>query len=254
MLKKHLTNVLSKQDAVSLLEIIHETTNCRTENDFRRIMERLPALIPHEHAVCAAGTITPSGIPLSYTLINISYPDEWLECQLLNRGPQSDPIVMAYMRKFQIQHFNDIHRENKLRTGYWSLIRDFGMGEGYIHGVRNYERSQGSLFSFAGRRVLRNGRTEAIVNILVPHLHQTLARLIHGEHESRRPIAILSPKEREVLKWMANGKSSWEISVLLGISRRTVKFHIENVMRKLDASTRAHAAAIAVEQGLVDIE
>lgn len=42
--------------------------------------------------------------------------------------------------------------------------------------------------------------------------------------------------------------------MILGISERTVKFHVGNIMQKLDATTRAHAVAIALEQGLVDIE
>lgn len=42
--------------------------------------------------------------------------------------------------------------------------------------------------------------------------------------------------------------------MLLKISERTVKFHISNIMQKLDASGRTHAVGIAIEQGLVDIE
>ncbi len=57
-----------------------------------------------------------------------------------------------------------------------------------------------------------------------------------------------------MLNWIKEGKSSWEISVILGVSERTIKFHVCNVMRKLDAVTRTHAVAIAIEQGLIDIE
>jgi DNA-binding CsgD family transcriptional regulator len=56
------------------------------------------------------------------------------------------------------------------------------------------------------------------------------------------------------MKWLKHGKSTWDISVILGISERTVKFHISNVIQKLDASSRTHAVAIAIEQGLVGIE
>jgi DNA-binding CsgD family transcriptional regulator len=62
----------------------------------------------------------------------------------------------------------------------------------------------------------------------------------------------LTPKEKQVLKWTKEGKSSWETSAILGISERTVKFHIGNIMQKLDASSRAHAVAIAIEQGILD--
>ena len=66
--------------------------------------------------------------------------------------------------------------------------------------------------------------------------------------------SALTPKETEVLKWVAQGKSTWEISKILEISERTVKFHVGNILRKLDAVTRTHAVAIALEKGLVKIE
>ena len=64
----------------------------------------------------------------------------------------------------------------------------------------------------------------------------------------------LSPKEREILQWLKQGKSNWDISMIQRISERTVKFHVGNIMRKLDASTRTHAVAIAMEQGLVECD
>jgi DNA-binding CsgD family transcriptional regulator len=42
--------------------------------------------------------------------------------------------------------------------------------------------------------------------------------------------------------------------MILGISERTVKFHVANFLQKLDAVTRPQAVAIALEQGLVEIE
>ncbi len=65
-------------------------------------------------------------------------------------------------------------------------------------------------------------------------------------------IPPLSPREQEVLKWLKKGKSSWDISVILGISERTVNFHINNVMQKLDAITRTQAVAIAIEKGMIE--
>jgi LuxR family quorum-sensing transcriptional regulator LasR len=49
------------------------------------------------------------------------------------------------------------------------------------------------------------------------------------------------------------GKSSWEMSVILGISERTANFHVFNIMRKLGATNRAQAVAVAARQGLIDI-
>ncbi len=62
----------------------------------------------------------------------------------------------------------------------------------------------------------------------------------------------LSHREKEVLKWLKKGKTSWDISVILCISERTVNFHIKNIMQKLDAVSRTHAVVKAIEMGLID--
>lgn len=64
----------------------------------------------------------------------------------------------------------------------------------------------------------------------------------------------LSNREKEILQWLMNGKSTWDISPILGISERTIKFHIDNIMKKLDAVNRTHAVAIALNTGLIEID
>jgi FixJ family two-component response regulator len=60
----------------------------------------------------------------------------------------------------------------------------------------------------------------------------------------------LSRRESEVLNWLKTGKTSWDISVILGISERTVNFHVRNIIQKLNAVSRIHAVAVAAEKGI----
>ena len=53
---------------------------------------------------------------------------------------------------------------------------------------------------------------------------------------------------------MKDGKTAWDISQILSISERTVKFHVQNIMRKVNATNRAQAVAICMENGFIDIE
>lgn len=64
----------------------------------------------------------------------------------------------------------------------------------------------------------------------------------------------LSPREVEVLTWVAAGKSSTVIGTLLGISARTVNFHVENAVRKLGAANRSQAVVFAAQQGVIPIQ
>ncbi|QLL64417.1 helix-turn-helix domain-containing protein [Sinorhizobium mexicanum] len=77
-----------------------------------------------------------------------------------------------------------------------------------------------------------------------------------GKFETSRgpeEITDLSLRERECLLWVARGKSSWDIGVILGISENTVNFHMKNVMRKLNVSSRTVAAMKAVESRIIEL-
>lgn len=62
----------------------------------------------------------------------------------------------------------------------------------------------------------------------------------------------ISKRERECLEWAANGKTSWEISQILGVSESTIIYHLRNATRKLDAANRLHAVAKALKASLID--
>jgi DNA-binding CsgD family transcriptional regulator len=64
-------------------------------------------------------------------------------------------------------------------------------------------------------------------------------------------MALLTQREREVLRLLLDGKSDGDIAPQLGISAKTVSFHVENAKRKLGASHRVRAVALALRDGLI---
>jgi DNA-binding NarL/FixJ family response regulator len=76
-------------------------------------------------------------------------------------------------------------------------------------------------------------------------------RLAYG-FQNRTADFSLTVREREVLTWVARGKSSSDIGLLTGLSERTVNFHASNVMRKMGVATRVQAAIRCALLGLID--
>jgi len=81
-------------------------------------------------------------------------------------------------------------------------------------------------------------------------LAQRASDALAGERAERRPTALLTEREIEVLALVAQGISNQEIGERLFISAYTVKRHIANILNKLDLPTRAAAAAYAIREGL----
>jgi DNA-binding CsgD family transcriptional regulator len=63
----------------------------------------------------------------------------------------------------------------------------------------------------------------------------------------------LSERERQVLQYMASGRSNKEIGQVLYISENTVKAHVKSILTKLDAMGRTEAIAIATKRGLIQV-
>ncbi|PZQ65152.1 MAG: hypothetical protein DI570_02745 [Phenylobacterium zucineum] len=66
-----------------------------------------------------------------------------------------------------------------------------------------------------------------------------------------REEPLLTWRQVQVLKWVQEGKSSWEIGAIIGISGRTVEGHLRKIYARLDAHTRLDAVLRAHELGLI---
>lgn len=70
---------------------------------------------------------------------------------------------------------------------------------------------------------------------------------------SQNPLAILTKREIEVLKHLADGKPNREIGKLLHISTRTVDTHRSNILKKLMVKTNAELVKVAISAGLITV-
>ncbi len=62
---------------------------------------------------------------------------------------------------------------------------------------------------------------------------------------------LFTPRQVEVLGWIAKGKTDWQTGQILLISQKTVNYHVEQVKQKLRVATRTQAVLAAVQHGLV---
>lgn len=79
--------------------------------------------------------------------------------------------------------------------------------------------------------------------------------LLHGRMRELSGVPVQGPqltrRERDALGFVADGKTDWEVANILGVSEATARFHVDNARRKLNASNRAHAVALALYAGLI---
>ena len=244
---------LSGNDALTLLEFIHKSFNCNTKEDYLALFPKIRELLPFDFANSfLAHHDTDKGLVLLYNA-NISFPKEWLNEYMSGNYLQNDVTVVENFATYKVQHWDEerlrIYRQNEALI---SLYKDYTMTGCYTHGARLVVTGKnGSMFCFAGSSVKFDRRTEAILEFVTPHLHLALTHLYNNK-QLELNMAIISQREKEVLNWLKEGKSSWDISVILGISERTINYHIYHIMAKLGVTNRPQAVAVAARLGLVE--
>jgi DNA-binding NarL/FixJ family response regulator len=96
---------------------------------------------------------------------------------------------------------------------------------------------------FAAVRTVAGGGS-----LLAPVATSAVLRRVRGELSA---TPALTPREQAVLEHLARGLGNKQIAGALGISERTVKFHVSSVFTKLKATNRTEAVARAVQAGLI---
>ena len=115
---------------------------------------------------------------------------------------------------------------------------------GFIVPVRRNGTLLG-IVSYGGINCRLGPIERSILHLLA---HTALVHALEVKDVKEAPPADLSPRELQCLQWASRGKTDAEIGVILGISARTARFHIENAKRKLGAATRVQAVAEAMRR------
>lgn len=130
-----------------------------------------------------------------------------------------------------------------------ALVGEAGVRHGLIvpiHGPHGYR----AVASFHGGHGDEPPEARALLHLYTLYAHERL-RDLHGGFADGRATPPLTAREREALRWMLTGEHDEAIAARMGVSIRTVRFHIENARRKLGCKTRAQALVCAVQAGLI---
>ena len=99
---------------------------------------------------------------------------------------------------------------------------------------------------YISKSTKRKGLANAIRSILVGK-----DAFVEDEDPSALPASPLTPREMDVLKWLAQGKSREETAIILSIGLETVKTHAKSILQKLEVQNTAGAVTRAFEMGLL---
>ena len=83
---------------------------------------------------------------------------------------------------------------------------------------------------------------------------QEIAGISNGSPSAPPRSVHLTPREREILRYVAAGHTTKELAAALNVRESTIEWHVSNILVKLGAASRAEAVAIGLREGLLEPE
>lgn len=239
---------LSKEDAIQLLEFSHKTIKFDQNTQEIDVLEHLLSLqelFHFEKIGCSYSHID----NFLQDMVITNYPDNYMDAYQSNAYYLIDPVVTEYLSSPDLLNWKDVGKKYlKDKNDAIDLTDQIGLYDGYIYGTVNDNNPMKTVVMWGGSRVEKCKRTEAIVEYVTPFISELLKK---AYPEKQHQKFNLTKKEIEVLNWIKEGKTSWEIGMILGISERTINFHINNIKNKLSCNNRCQAVAVALNSKLI---
>lgn len=200
---------------------------------------------------CAYGVQMP--LPVSRPRIEIfnNYPEQWQERYARQRYLSIDPTVRHGLRSMMPLVWTP--ELFSTASQLWDEAKEHGLRHGWAQAARDPMGAVGMLTLARGEQSLSNAElkeNEPMMLFLAQAAHAGMTRLLIPRLAPEAGVQI-TIREREVLLWTAEGKTAYEISCILGVSERTVNFHINNAVAKLSAANKTQAAVKASALGML---
>lgn len=241
-------------ERLSLVRLLTAIASVRTVEDLKlRTQQALAQYLPCEHFIFASGKLR-AHRAFVYNLVHTdAMPEACLREIVGNEGmvpPLDIDLAEHYGRPKlttvgALQTPNecvwaDIFRRHRIANVAWMVLPGLQR-----NGFTGY------FFINASTDITHEQKLR--MTVLAPYLHIALNRvrgskLLQRDKTAPQASALLSSRETEIARWVARGKTNWEIGQILGISDKTVKTHMQNILGKLHASSRAQIAALFCDE------
>ncbi len=179
------------------------------------------------------------------------WPVEWFDRYVENDHAAKDSVCIHAARTVHPFAWDEVPDQLASMSASRRVhgeAAEIGIRSGYVVTMASYSHWSAAIsFASSLERVSLSTRERARLNLVATYAGATAETLV-GYASLPDP---LTAREKEVLTWTAAGKSAWEISVILSISRRTVLTHCEHIRQKFGVPTMIQAVVQALRRRII---
>lgn len=182
------------------------------------------------------------GLQQTELMLLTQTPSDWQDKYAENATIQNDPLFKRAQRQTSPITWHKYSQDKELLEAM-SVWQETGLEQGIafpLHGPHGF----GGYLSMSRRQ-------QTALNV-----RQSIHLMCLSQYILEQAFLIFSPektgfscREKECLFWVSEGKTSWEIAQILGITERTVNFHLNNAIRKSGCKNRYQTVAKSIITG-----
>lgn len=251
-----LNTKLDNSEMVQFVELLHESLKVRSHFEFLLWSQgNLQQFLPHDIMIAAWGDFS---LGLVYFDIVSAIPG-------IRTGQVHNTNITPLLKRlfnywnehsrapFTVTMNNGIFDESEF--GHDNLDGNFKhMRSALVHAIKDVRGSHDCLYVLMSSSTVVSNSSRSMLEALLPYIDSSLRQLDHLPEQMPAPPVeavsfpdeeqgSLSARELEIMEWVRNGKTNFEIGMILDISAFTVKNHLQRIFRKLDVVNRAQAVA-----------
>lgn len=207
----------------------------------------LQALIPHDILICVAGGGASRGLQVRH-FSSCRYFEQHHFDTCVSGG---DALVPALMKDWEATGQPQFMLPGDDDEALRQRLGELELRNLIAHGVRGIEPQSGGFFCFGRTSLDRSERTVRLLELLLPCIYSTYCRVLYEEMRPNGRKTLVTAREVEILCLIKDGHKTIDIAEQLRLSPFTVRNHVKNIFRKLNARSRSHAVAQAISHGLL---
>jgi transcriptional regulator EpsA len=242
--------MLDSEDRERLLSAIEASLRVRNSVGFFLWTQgALQALIPHDIMICVAGGGAWRGLQVRHFSSCRYFEQSHFETSCYG----DDALIPTLMRQWTASGLPQFLLP-EADDGMTERLKELELRNLICHGVRGSEPQGGGFFCFSRTSLDRSERTVHILDLLLPCVYATYCRVLHEETRPGERIersGLVTAREIEILCLIKDGHKTIAIAEYLRLSPYTVRNHVKNIFRKLNARSRSQAVAQAISHGIL---
>jgi LuxR family transcriptional regulator/LuxR family quorum-sensing system transcriptional regulator CciR len=204
------------------------------------------------HHFAGLGAV-PGEAPGHY-IMAVGFAEEWVQHYVEDNLTEVDPIpelTRSLLRPFYWRDVQDLTPLTAAQRAYLQDMEEAHIGDGLAFQVFG----PGMRNGYVGLGMQSGAERWSVEQATE---FQVVGQAAHRYYCDLSPLAseptVLSPREKEILRWMARGKSNGDIATILSVSRHTVDTMARRIFAKLDATDRTTASLRGIGAGMISVQ